>query len=102
MDALTEQELARQMYDILERHKGQPHYKRLRVRLRDMGKNVSNERKQLLQLQKACRESEELARELREGGIGEIAMMNTLVPSPELGRLVNAFNRMVEQHWENW
>ncbi len=102
MDALTEREIARQLYDILQRHKAQPHYKRLRVRLRDLGKNVSDERKQFLQLQKACRESEELARECREAGLGDIAMMNSLMPDAQVGRLVNGFNRMVEGHWEDW
>ena len=102
MDVLTERELSRLMHQILQAHKGQPYYRRLRVRLRDMGKNVTNERKQFLQLQKACRESEELARELREAGMGDIAMMNSIVPDPQVGQLVNAFNAMVELHWENW
>ncbi len=102
METLTEHEIARQMYDILQRHKGQPHYKRLRMRLRDLGKNVNDERQQFRQLQKACRESEELAEELRDGGLGEIAMLNTLMPDAAVGQLVNGFNRLVERHWEDW
>lgn len=102
MDTLNEHEIAQQIYEIIQRHKGQPHYKRLRMRLRELGKNVNDERQQFLQLQKACRESDELAQELRQVGLGDIAMMNTLLPDPAVGQLVNGFNRLVERHWEDW
>ncbi len=89
------------LHDALQRHEGEPFYKRLRVRLREMGSNVLNEQKQFRTLQRACRECPELAEELKEAGLGDIAAMDTLLPDPKTANLIQAFNTMVERHWED-
>jgi hypothetical protein len=94
--------LSETLHGILESHKDEPVYKILRMRLRDMGKNVSNEQAQFRILQKACRESTELDAELTEAGFPGVAMMNTIVPEPQTAALIQAFNTMVERHYENW
>ena len=68
----------------------------------DMGQRHKDEIRQFRQLQKACREDQELARELAEAGLGPVATMNTLRPDEKTGRLVQAFNRMIEDHWEDY
>jgi hypothetical protein len=90
------------LHGILESHKDEPVYKRIRMRLREMGKNVSNEQAQFRVLQRACRESAELDAQLTEAGFAGVAMMNTIVPEPQTAALIQAFNGMVERYYEDW
>ena len=90
------------LHDILEAHKDEPFYKRMRMRLRDMGKNVSNEQAQFRVLQRACRESAELDAELTQAGFPSVATMNTILPEPQTAALIQAFNGTVERYYEDW
>ena len=90
------------LHQILQQHSDEPVYKKLRLRLREMGKNVQNEPAQFRVLQRACRESSELAGELTEAGFGEIPAMSTLTPDTPTADLIQAFNAMVERYWEDW
>ena len=90
------------LHDILESHADEPVYKILRMRLREMGKNVTNEQAQFRILQKACRESPELDAQLTLAGFPGIPMMNTIVPEPQTAALIQAFNGMVERYYEDW
>ncbi len=90
------------LHSILESHKDEPVYKRLRMRLREMGKNVTNEQAQFRVLQKACREDAGLNAQLTEAGFPDIPMMNTIVPQPQTAALIQAFNGMVERYYEDW
>jgi len=91
-----------QLHDILESRSDEPVYKLLRMRLREMGKNVTNEQAQFRILQRACRESAELDAQLTEIGFSGIATMNTIVPEPQTAALIQAFNGMVERYYEDW
>ncbi len=99
MSVPSESDLADRFFAALEPFEHTPPARRMRVRIKDHGYNVIDERKHFRELQKACRESEEIAQALRDAGFGEIATMGLVPPSPATGLLVNAFNRMVEQHW---
>ncbi len=90
------------LHDILESFSDEPVYKRLRMRLREMGKNVTNEQAQFRILQRACRESAELEARLAEAGFPGIPMMNTIVPEPQTAALIQSFNAMVERYYEDW
>jgi hypothetical protein len=92
--------LVQHLHDAIERHAGEPFYRQLRIRLREMGTNVLNEQGQFRSLQRACRECPELAAELRDLGLGDIAALNTLFPDPRTAELIQAFNTLVERHWE--
>ena len=99
MDTLSDEDLVEQLDEILQRYEG-PILTRLRLRLRELGKNKGDEGQQFRLLQKACRESAELARELEQAGLGQVARMMPHPPTVERGRLVQAFNKIVEERWE--
>ena len=99
MSVPSEADLADLLYKTLEPFEQTPPARRMRVRIKDHGYNVVDERKHFRELQKACRESEEIAQAMRDAGFGEIATMGLIPPTPATGLLVNAFNRLVENHW---
>ncbi len=85
---------------IITRYEGQPVMRRLHIRIGDLGQNQRDEVRQFRFLQRACRESADLAGELADADFGQVATMNPLVIAPETGRIVQAFNRMIEDYWE--
>lgn len=96
---MTEEEVATALHAALAKFEATPAIKRLRVRLRELGAHVKDETEQLRQLQKACRESPEIAAALRDAGFGDVATRNARQVDAETGALVQGFNRMVETHW---
>jgi len=102
MNESTHGSVVETLHQILQQHSDSPAYKRLRIRLREMGKNVQNEPAQFRVLQRACRESSELAAELAEAGLGDLTAMNPLLPDAQTSELIQAFNDMVERYWEDW
>lgn len=92
--------LALQMREVIESRTPPDVYERLRTRLRDLGDNVLDEVQQFRQLQKAVNESPELAQALSEAGFGRIDRMDPVVVTADVGRIVQIFNRLVEDHWE--
>ena len=101
MDQLSDDALTDLLGEILLRNEGPP-LQRLRLRLRELGKKRGDEGQQFRLLQKACRESADLARDLEEAGLGQVALMKPHPPTVNRGRLVQAFNKIVEQRWENY
>lgn len=87
------------LFRVLRGLADDPAVQRLKVRISELGANVADEVEQFRQLQKACRESEYLAAALRDVGLGDVAAMDPRRVDPETGRLVQAFNRMVEDRW---
>lgn len=63
--------------------------------------SANDEIAQLRQLQKACKECEPLAVAIAR--VGGIRLDQVKFPpfTPEIGHMVQVFNRMVEDHWED-
>ena len=99
-ESLDEAALAELLFGVLDAHADSRALKRARFRLRDMGEDNHDELAQFRLLQRACREDAALAGALVDAGLPEIADLPLLPPTPTVGRLVQAFNRMVEAHWE--
>lgn len=95
-----EAQLAEAIRAILEPRAATPLVKRLRVRLRDLGKDQRDEVTQFRQLQKACREAPELAQAFAAAGFGDVTSVDPRVPDPKTGAFIQAFNRFVETFWE--
>ncbi len=102
MSKQTEEQLAEAMALVLIGRKDTPAIKRLKLRIRDLGRNVRDEVRQFRQLQKACRKDAELAAALAAVGAADLPDRNTVTPSEETGKIIQAFNRMLETHWENY
>ncbi len=102
MSAQSEEQLAEAMGLVLLGMEQTPTIKRLKLRLRDLGRNARDEVRQFRQLQKACRADQELAGALAAVGAADLPDRDLRVPSDETGRLIQAFNRMVEKHWERY
>ncbi len=101
MDHLSDEALIELLQEVLLRNEGPPMI-RLRMRLRELGKDARDEGQQFRLLQRACRESADLARDLEESGLGKVAQMGPHPPSEKRGRLIQAFNQIVEDHWEEY
>ena len=97
---LGEAELADRLHTLIEGLQGEAFYRPLRARLAEMGENHLDESAQFRFFLRAARQNEALARALSEGGFGEL---DSVVPGqldPWMGKLTQAFNRMIEDHWE--
>ena len=92
--------LAARLHAVLEPFLGAAAVKRIRFRLRDMGDNQADEVAQLRLLQRACREDPALSQAFVDAGLGRIGDRVLVPADAETGRLVQAFNRMVETWWE--
>ncbi len=92
--------LAAQLEAVLVQFEAQPIGRRLRVRLRELGDNVRDEVAQFRQLQRACRESPELAAAFVAAGFGDLTTVDPRQPNPVVGAITNAFNRFVEARWQ--
>ncbi|MBL8601464.1 MAG: hypothetical protein JNK72_06025 [Myxococcales bacterium] len=99
MSTPEEQVLADTFKNVLAGFAGQTVERRLRLRLQEPGDHQRDEVAMFRLLQKACRESTELAAALEAAELGAVASMNPKGADPQVGRLVNAFNRFVEAHW---
>lgn len=62
--------------------------------------SANDEIAQLRQLQKACKESEALAIAVADLGHPRLDLVQFPPFTPDVGHLVQVFNRMVEDHWE--
>lgn len=91
---------AERLYTIIEGFEGTPPYRRLRIRLRELGKNQRDEVRQFRILQRACRESPELEGAIVEAGFSAPSGLSPLQLHKEGGVLVQAFNSVAEDHWE--
>ena len=100
MSKQTTEQLVEVMALILEGRGTTPAVRRLQLRLRDLGKNTKDEVLQFRQLQKACREDPELAEELASVKITDIATRDVISPDEDTARFIQAFNEMLEEHWE--
>lgn len=99
MAAMTEEEVATALHAALAQFEATPVIKRLRQRLRDLGGHAKDEIEQFRQLQRACRESPEVAAALRDAGLGDVATRDSRQVDAETGALVQGFNRMIEARW---
>ena len=92
--------LATQLFEILNDTAEAEVLAALRDRLRILGRNAGDEVLQFRELQKACRDSPRLAAAYLQASLGAIAEMDTLRVTPDVGRLIQAFNRAIETYWE--
>lgn len=92
--------LANQLYQVLAPFEDQPAVKRIRFRLRDLGRNNQDEVAQFRLLQRACREDAALARAFVDAGLPAIQDLVVFPPNPQVGPYIQAFNRLVESRWE--
>lgn len=102
MSETNERDLVLGLHTVLGRHIDAPVGRRLRLRLREQGKNVRDEVRQFRLLQRACRESPELAAELAEIGLEGVATWPVMPPDPRTGAAIQAFNTLVEELWEDF
>ena len=98
-DTRTEIELAAVLDEVIEQFTEPGTLRRLKRRVRELGAEVRDEVQQFRLLQRACDESRDLGRALATSGLGIVASMDTRRVSPETGRLIQAFNRLVEEKW---
>ena len=97
---MTEQTDATQLHAVLGPFLDQPVGRRLKVRLRELGDDCRDEWEQFRLLQRACREDAALDDAVPAAGFSRPTKLSRIKPSPELGRLVQAFNLFVETHLE--
>lgn len=93
---LSEEELANVMRNALAPLADAPAMRRMKIRLGDMGDNVLDEVQQFRQLQKFARMEPDLNNALIAAGLPDVTTLSVLPPTPEVGQLVQAFNRLVE------
>ncbi len=96
----TETALASTLLEVLEPFVDQPVIKRMRMRLRDMGSNKKDEVAQFRQLQKACRQDAALTAAFEAAGLPRPQDLQVVPATPDAGRMIQAFNRVVETQWE--
>jgi len=77
-----------------------PALRRLRIRLDEAGENSLNEVRQFRLLQKACREDGAVQEALDVVGWSAVAGRPTVGGTAETGAMIQAFNTMIERHWE--
>lgn len=100
MHAPDESTIAALLSEVITPFEAQPVIRKLRVRLRDLGDNARDEVAQFRQLQRAVRESPELAKAFSDKGFGDLTAVDPRNPGPLGGAVVQAFNRLVEDRWE--
>ncbi len=97
---LTEDQAFAALDRVLARFADDRGVVRLKLRIRERGDNELDEVRQLAELARACRESPALAQALAAEGLGAIAELDLRTLVPSAGVLVQAFNRLVEERWE--
>ena len=98
---MTEQADATQLQVVVHPFLDEPVGRRLKIRLRELGDDCRDEWKQFHILQRACREDAALDDAVARAGFSRPTALSRTKPSPELGRLVQAFNLFVETHLED-
>jgi hypothetical protein len=93
---LTEQEAAALLFQVFTERVDPGVGKRLKRKVLEGG---GDELTQFRALHHFCCEYGILDRAIAQAGLGRVSQMDPLVPSPERGRLVQAFNLMVESYW---
>ncbi len=84
---------------VLAEHEATPAVRHLHTRVRDLGADALDEVEQFRQLQKACRELPALNDALVAAGLPDVAKAAIHPVVPEVGAVVQAFNRVVEEVW---
>lgn len=100
MQSPDESSIAALLAEAIAPFEAEPVIRKLRVRLRELGPNARDEVAQFRHLQRAARESVELAKSLHDKGFGDVTAVDPRNPGPLGGALVQAFNRLVETRWE--
>jgi hypothetical protein len=100
MQPPDESSIAALLSEVITPFEAQPVIRKLRVRLRELGDNARDEVAQFRQLQRAVRESPELAKSFSDKGFGDLTAVDPRNPGPLGGAVVQAFNRLVEERWE--
>lgn len=100
MQTPDESSIAALLSEVITPFEAQPVIRKLRVRLRELGDNARDEVAQFRQLQRAVRESPELAKSFSDKGFGDLTAVDPRNPGPLGGAVVQAFNRLVEERWE--
>ena len=100
MPPTNEATLAGQVAALLARFEPTPIFKRLRLRVRELGDDQRDELLQFKQLQRACRESPELLDAFKAAGFGDLTKADARSPDAPTGAVIQAFNRFVESRWE--
>ena len=100
MQPPDESSIAALLSEVITPFEAQPVIRKLRVRLRELGDNARDEVAQFRQLQRAVRESPELAKAFSDKGFGDLTAVDPRNPGPLGGAVVQSFNRLVEDRWE--
>ena len=100
MQTPDESSIAALLSEVITPFEAQPVIRKLRVRLRELGDNARDEVAQFRQLQRAVRESPELAKAFVDKGFGDLTAVDPRNPGALGGAVVQAFNRLVEERWE--
>ncbi len=101
MKNLSEQDLAALLDRTLITRRSTPAVIKMRLRLKENTGEL-DEVQQFKILQRFCREDSSLDRALQKIGLPSIASLSLQPVSPEAGRLIQAFNRMLEIHWDGF
>ncbi len=97
---LTEEQAFAVLDSVLACFAREPSVTRTRLRIRERGDDQLDEVRQLAELVRACRESATLADAFRDAGLDGLADLDLRAVTPRTGVLVQAFNRFVEERWE--
>lgn len=96
----SEQRVAEVLYEVVQAFQDEPVWKRMRMRLRELGANCKDEQKQFRVLQRACREDAEFKVTL-DARVGfDITAFDPRKPDPRMGLMMQGFNHMVEDMWD--
>lgn len=100
MSLNAEKKQAEVLYRTLWRFEDTLLFKRLMEKVRDMGSNRKFEEEQFYELYLACKESQAFNTALMAAGFGDIASLDPYEPSAVKGRIIQTFNRMLEDFVE--
>ncbi len=100
LESMDETQLAHRLLEVLAPLMQRSALRRMRIRLADEENNVLDEPAQFRFFLRAVREDADLDAALQRAGFGDLKEPAGLL-DPWIGRLTQAFNRLVEQHWED-
>ena len=98
--ALTEEQAFAALDAVLAQFAGEASVKRMKLRIRERGDDQLDEVRQFAELARACRESAALADAFSDAGLDGLADLDLRAVAPRTGVLIQAFNRLVEECWE--
>lgn len=99
MTASPEAALAAAIETTLHAFEGTPDFKRLRLRVRELGDDQHDEVAQFKLLQRVCRENPAVRAAFEALGLGDLTKANARAPDAKTGAVVQAFNRFIETRW---